>query len=159
MLIIEADLALPEHQETVLALVNAYSCDPMGDGHPLSDEAKRNLIPGLQKHPTTHVFVAFQNETPVGIAVCFLGFSTFAAKPLMNIHDLSVLPAWRGKGFGKALLAAVEKKARELGCCKLTLEVLDINDQAKKTYQAAGFSDGTRAAPKEMCLFYSKRLS
>jgi GNAT superfamily N-acetyltransferase len=158
MTIIEADLACPAHQETVLALVNAYSCDPMGDGHPLSEDAKRSLIPGLQNHPTTHIFLAFLNETPIGIAVCFLGFSTFAAKPLMNIHDLSVLPAWRGKGFGKALLAAVEKKARELGCCKLTLEVLDMNHQAKKTYQAAGFSDGTRATPEETCLFYSKRL-
>jgi ribosomal protein S18 acetylase RimI-like enzyme len=37
------------------------------------------------------------------------------------------------------LLEAVEDKARELGCCKLTLEVMDNNQRALRTYEAAGF--------------------
>ena len=49
-------------------------------------------------------------DNPVGAAVCFIGFSTFAAKPLINIHDFVVLPAARGKGVGRRLLEAVEKK-------------------------------------------------
>lgn len=137
--IVEADLANPAHQEAVLAMVDAYSRDPMGDGRPLDPVAQERLIPGLRRHPTTVILLAFAGEQPVGVAVCFVGFSTFAAKPLINIHDCAVLPEVRGQGVGRALLAAVEAKARALGCCKVTLEVLDQNHRALRTYLAAGF--------------------
>jgi len=137
--IVQADLAMPAHQAAVLKMVDAYSRDPMGDAAPLAAEARTRLIPGLRQHPTTLVFLAFDGEDPVGVAVCFLGFSTFAARPLVNLHDVAVLPTHRGRGVGRGLLAAVEAKARELGCCKLTLEVLDQNQRALRTYAAAGF--------------------
>lgn len=136
---VQADLSRPDHQAAVLAMVDAYSRDPMGDGAPLSAEARERLIPGLRQHPTTLIFLAYDGDTPVGVAVCFLGFSTFAAKPLVNLHDVSIVPTHRGRGIGRALLAAVEIRARELGCCKLTLEVLDQNHRALRTYAAAGF--------------------
>lgn len=136
---VQADLELPEHQAAVLAMVDAYSRDPMGDGAPLAPEVRERLIPGLRAHPTTLVFLAYDGDAPVGVAVCFLGFSTFAAKPLVNLHDVSILPAHRARGVGRGLLAAVEARARELGCCKLTLEVLDQNHRALRTYTAAGF--------------------
>ncbi|MDP7573186.1 MAG: GNAT family N-acetyltransferase, partial [Myxococcota bacterium] len=80
-------------------------------------------------------------KRPVGVAVCFLGFSTFQARPLLNIHDLAVLPEWRGRGVGRALLAAAEDRARQRGCCKLTLEVQDSNRRALQLYERFGFSD------------------
>src|SRR5258708_36226831 len=128
--IVEADLSLPAHQEAVLAMVDAYSRDAMGDGKPLDQDVRAQLIPGLRRHPTTLIFLAFDGDQPVGAAVCFIGFSSFAAKPLINIHDFVVLPTSRGKGIGRRLLKAVEAKAKELGCCKLTLEVVDKNYQA-----------------------------
>jgi ribosomal protein S18 acetylase RimI-like enzyme len=137
--IVEADLSLPAHQQAVLAMVDAYSRDAMGDGKPLDQDIRAQLIPGLRRHPTTLIFLAFDGDQPVGAAVCFIGFSTFAAKPLINIHDFVVLPTSRGKGIGRQLLEAVETKAKELGCCKLTLEVMDKNDQAVRMYQARGF--------------------
>jgi ribosomal protein S18 acetylase RimI-like enzyme len=136
---VQADLQQPDHQAAVLTLVDAYSRDPMGDGAPLSAAARARLIPGLRQHPTTLVLLAYDGDTPVGVAVCFVGFSTFAARPLVNLHDVAVLPSHRGRGVGRALLAAVEAQARELGCCKLTLEVLDQNHRALRTYVAAGF--------------------
>jgi len=105
--ILQADLDRPEHQQAVLELVNNYAMDPMGNGKPLPERVKNELIPGLRKHPATLIFLAYQKSRAVGIAVCFYGFSTFAAKPLINIHDLAVLPDCRGQGIGRILLEAV----------------------------------------------------
>ena len=132
--IVRADLSRPAHQTAVLGLLDAYSADPMGDGKPLSTTARRDLIPGLRRHPTTLVFLACYGGEPVGLAICFRGFSTFAARPLLNIHDFFVAPAHRGAGIGRRLMAAIERHARELGCCKLTLEVLENNHRARKLY-------------------------
>jgi len=156
--IIEADLSLPAHQEAVLAMVDAYSRDAMGDGKPLDQDVRAQLIPGLIRHPTTLIFVAFDGEQPVGATVCFIGFSSFAAKPLISIHDFVVLPTSRGKGIGRRLLEAVEAKARELGCCKLTLEVMDKNHQAVRMYQAAGFERYSLQEEAGAAIFMSKPL-
>jgi len=156
--IIEADLSLPAHQEAVLAMVDAYSRDAMGDGKPLDQDVRAQLIPGLIRHPTTLIFVAFDGEQPVGATVCFIGFSSFAAKPLISIHDFVVLPTSRGKGIGRRLLEAVEAKARELGCCKLTLEVMDKNHQAVRMYQAAGFERYSLQKEAGAAIFMSKPL-
>ena len=148
--IIEADLKQPAHQRAIVEMVNAYARDPMGNGTDLPDEIQQMLIDGLQQHPTTLVFLAYVEGQPSGIAVCFRGFSTFAAQPLVNIHDLSVLPAHRGRGIGRRLLQAVEERARSLGCCKVTLEVRDDNLRAKRIYDEYGFAGDYR--------FMSKRL-
>jgi len=154
----EADLSLAEHQEAVLAMVDAYSRDAMGNGKPLDQDVRTRLIPGLRRHPTTLIFLAFDGIQPIGAAVCFIGFSSFAAKPIINIHDFVVLPASRGKGIGRRLLEAVEAKARELGCCKLTLEVMDKNHQAIRMYQAAGFERYYLQEEAGVAIFMSKPL-
>lgn len=156
---VQADLGRPDHQSAVLAMVEAYSRDAMGDGAPLDPAARARLIPGLRQHPTTLVFLAYDGDAPVGVAVCFLGFSTFAGKPLVNLHDVSVIPTHRGRGVGRSLLAAVEAKARELGCCKLTLEVLDRNHRALRTYAAAGFKRYALQPGAGEAIFLTKPLS
>jgi ribosomal protein S18 acetylase RimI-like enzyme len=156
--VVEADLKLPEHQKAVLAMVDAYSRDSMGEAKPLEPDVRARLISGLQKHPTTLVFLAFDGDQAVGAAVCFIGFSTFAAKPLINIHDFVVLSALRGKGVGRRLLQAIEGKARELGCCKLTLEVMDNNQRALRMYEAAGFVRYALQKEAGTSIFMSKPL-
>src|SRR5687768_10299363 len=116
--VVEADLARADHQGATLRLLDAYAADPMGDGRPVSETARRELIPGLRRHPTTMVFLAYRGAEPVGLAICFQGFSTFAARPLVNISDYYVPPAERGTGIGRLLLEAIERRARELDCCK-----------------------------------------
>lgn len=139
--VLDVDWADPVHRGSVLGLLDAYARDPMGGSEPLPADVKERLLPALEAHPTTRVLLAFDDDTAVGIAVCFLGFSTFAARPLLNIHDLAVLAEWRGRGVGRALLAAVEDRARRAGCCKLTLEVLETNVRARSLYERFGFTD------------------
>ena len=156
--VIEAALDEPQHQEAILHLINAYARDPMGDGRDLPAAVRDRLIPGLQQHPTSLVFLAFDDAIPVGVAVCFVGFSTFAARPLINIHDLAVMPDSRGRGIGRLLLERVEAKGRELGCCKLTLEVREDNHRAQRLYQRFGFGDMPSELGPVRNWFLQKRL-
>lgn len=135
----EADLAREDHAADTLRLLDAYSADPMGDGHPLSEQARRDLIPGLRQHPTTHVFLAHADGDAVGLAICFLGFSTFAARRLLYVMDFFVQPTHRGRGIGKRLMDTIASRASELGCCRLTLEVQENNNHARRIYATAGF--------------------
>ena len=64
--IVEADLNVSEHRDAVLAMVDAYSRDTMGSAKPLDPGVRLRLIPGLQRHPTTLIFLAFEGEQPVG---------------------------------------------------------------------------------------------
>ena len=156
--IVEADLESREHQQAILELSNAYAMDPMGNGEPLSDEVRRKLISGLRQHPTTIIFLAFQDRQAVGIATCFGGFSTFAARPLINIHDFYVIPESRGQKIGQMILSAVEQKARATDCCKITLEVQQNNHRAQRVYETAGFARSVYVEEAGGALFLSKRL-
>ena len=156
--IVEADLNRPDHRQAVSDLTNAYAADPMGNGRPLPDDVRAALIPGLRAQPTLLIFLAYAGADPVGIATCFRGFSTFAARPLINIHDLAVLPSHRGQGIGRRLLETVEARARATGCCKVTLEVQEGNRRARRIYEAAGFAQTVYADGAGGALFFSKRL-
>ena len=158
MEIVEADLAYAPHQQAVLALTDAYARDEMGNGAPLAPEVLARLVPALRAHPTTVIFLAYAGGEPVGIATCFLGFSTFAARPLLNVHDLAVVPPHRGRGTARQLLAAAEAKARALGCCKLTLEVQENNHRARSLYARAGFAQNVYQEAAGGALFYVKPL-
>lgn len=136
-----ANLADPADAAAVLRLIDAYARDPRGGGEPLAPAVREQLVPGLAAHPTSCVWLAFDGAEAAGVCVAFIGYSTFRARPLLNIHDLAVLPGRRGRGIGHALLAAAERHARAIGCCKLTLEVLDDNLPARRLYARFGFED------------------
>jgi len=156
--VLEADLGRSDHQQAVVELLDAYARDPMGNGSPLPTDVKRDLIRGLREHPTTLVFLAYVDGAAKGLAICFRGFSTFAARPLINIHDLAVLPEQRGLGIGRLLLDAIAEKGRSLGCCKLTLEVLENNQRARNVYAAAGFRQAVYVPEAGGALFMTKPL-
>ena len=134
-----ADLSNPQHQRTILDLLDMYCRDDFGDCQPLSAEARENLIPGLIKHGGARVHLAYDEDRPLGVGICMLGFSSFRGKPLVNIHDIAVVPESRGSGVGRRLLEAVAADARQLGCCKVTLEVRSDNVRAMGLYRSVGF--------------------
>lgn len=130
----------PTHAAALIDLLDHYARDPAGGGEPLSDFARGNLVASLAARPFIFSVLAFDGGTPVGLVNAIEGFSTFACKPLVNVHDVVVAASHRGQGIGARLFAEVEAIARERGACKLTLEVLDGNANAKALYQRLGFT-------------------
>lgn len=151
-----ANLDDPSDQTAILELIDMYARDPLGDGAPLAGDVRERLLPGLRQLGTCRVFLAQNRDAFIGIAVCFLGYSSFRARPLVNIHDLAVAPGYRGKGVGRALLEAVEQAARDWGCCRLTLEVRHDNTRARQLYRQFGFESS--AEPADCYLFWKKSL-
>ena len=156
--IVEADLSRAEHQHALVTMLDAYMRDPMEGGVPPSDQVKRDLVPGLRAHPACYVFLAYRDGMPVGFSICFLGFSTFNARPLINIHDIFVDSSVRGAGIGAMLLERIETKARELNCCRITLEVREDNRVARGLYRKVGFEPVVVGADRISMEFWHKPL-
>lgn len=137
----DAHLADARDADAIVTILDSYAFDEVGGSEGLAPDVRERLIPALRQLRTTLVLLAFVEGAPVGVAVCFFGFSTFKAQPLLNIHDLAVLPEHRGRGVGRALLNAAEERARRNGCCRLTLEVQEDNPRARGLYASFGFED------------------
>lgn len=156
--IARVDYADPVQGADLFRLLDLYARDPAGGGKPLDPASKDVLLAGLFAAPGAFSLIARINGEPVGLANCFLGFSTFAMKPLVNIHDIVVAPPQRGRGIGKALFAAVEAEARALGAVKVTLEVLSGNEPAKALYRSLGYGDYVLDPHMGHALFWQKVL-
>ena len=142
--ICRADYANPVHARALVSLLDAYARDPMGGAEPLSEFARTHLVPALAARPQAFSVLAFDgtgSARPIGLVNCLEGFSTFACQPLINVHDVAVLPEHRGQRVAEQMLALVEEIARERGACKLTLEVLQGNAAAINLYQRVGFAN------------------
>lgn len=139
VLIESVDFANARDVAQYLELLDAYARDPMGADHPLPTTVRERLASDLVDHPGAHCLLARHGDTPIGFATCFLGYSTFRARPLLNIHDIAVLPEWRGRSVARDLLAAIAELGQRLDCCRITLEVREDNPRARSIYESAGF--------------------
>jgi len=137
---VRADYAHPAHAAALVLLLDAYASDPAGGGEGLSDFAKQNLVRELAARPQAYSVLAFDGEQPVGLVNCIEGFSTFACKPLVNVHDVAVLASHRGRGIAEQMLALAEVIALERGAVKMTLEVLSGNAGAVRLYERIGYA-------------------
>jgi ribosomal protein S18 acetylase RimI-like enzyme len=138
--VVRARYADPAHAAALIGLLDHYARDPAGGGEPLSDFARENLINELAARPFVFSVLAFDGGTPVGLVNAIEGFSSFACRPLVNVHDVVVLASHRGRGIAARMFAEVEAIARERGACKLTLEVLEENAAARALYRRLGFA-------------------
>ncbi len=156
--IVIANYKNPTHTEAIVYLLNEYAKDEMGGGTELSDFVKANLVSELDKRPQALAILAFLENEPAGLAICFEGFSSFSCMPLLNIHDMVVAPKFRGRSLSQKILAKVQETAKKRGCCKLTLEVLEGNQIAQNTYQSFGF-EGYELNPKMgKAMFWEKKI-
>ncbi len=113
----------------------------------------------VQKRPFFRSAIAYVDDQPAALVNYAEGFSSFAAKPLINIHDLVVHADFRGRGLSHRLLEFVEKEASEIGCCKLTLEVLAENEIAKNSYRKYGFAPYQLTEAGSAAEFWQKKLN
>ena len=84
------------------------------------------------------VLIAEENKKPVGFALYFYHFSTFVGRPGIYLEDLFVEPEFRGKGYGKALLARLASIAKAENCGRLEWSVLDWNTPSIEFYKKLG---------------------
>lgn len=147
------DFENPEHLTALATLTNHYMSDPMGNTPPLNKLQQLRLIDGLANHPTAEILFAITESEVVGLATCFVNFSTFNVKSYLYIHDVIVLDTYRKKGIGIALLEKLTDIATERKYCKITLEVREDNIAAMSLYKKTGFD-----ASKPNMLFWTKNL-
>ncbi|GAB5406563.1 MAG: GNAT family N-acetyltransferase [Aureliella sp.] len=153
-----ANLASAQEAGEMLRLLDVYAQDIKGGGEPLSEYCKANLTSELLKRDNCCVFIARVDGVAVGLSICFENFSTFACRPLLNIHDFLIAPEFRGRGISKLMLAAIEEEAARRECCKMTLEVLEHNEIAVSLYKKFGFEAYELDPSMGRALFFEKPI-
>ncbi|MEO7242182.1 MAG: GNAT family N-acetyltransferase [Variovorax sp.] len=153
-----ANYNVREDAADVVRLLDAYARDPAGGGKALAPAVLARLPQALAARPQAFSVLAFDGEAAVGLVNCFEGFSTFAARPLVNIHDVIVMASHRGRRIAPRMLERVETEACARGACKLTLEVLGGNAAAMKAYVRQGFAHYTLDPALGHAVFLQKPL-
>ncbi len=158
ILVLQASYTNAVHADAIGLLLNSYAEDPMGGGHSVPADLLQQLPAELAKRPHAFSVLAFVGGEPAGLVNCFEGFSTFACRPLVNVHDVMVKEQFRGLGLSQKMLQKVEEIARQRGCCKITLEVLEGNALAQSAYRKFGFDDSVFDPAHGRMLFWHKPL-
>jgi GNAT superfamily N-acetyltransferase len=129
--------AREEDVPTILGLIRGLAeYERLAHEVTASEDALRASLFGA--HPSAEVVIAYVSDTPAGFALWFHNYSTFLAKPGLYLEDLFVLPAFRGRGIGKALLTHLAGIAVDRGCGRMEWTVLDWNAPAIGFYERIG---------------------
>ena len=105
--------------------------------HSVQITEEQLLRDGFGTQPYYECLIAEHDGKPAGFALYFSIYSTWQG-PSLHLEDLFVLPAFRGKGIGKALLNQVAAAAVKRGCVRLQWDVLDWNQPAIDFYHYIG---------------------
>lgn len=105
---------------------------------PDTDAQARLIADGFGAAPKFEAWLAEWDAQPVGYAFFFETYSTFLARPTLYLEDLFVLPDFRRRGIGKALLNHCVKLAKERGCGRMEWTCLDWNVDAQEVYEKMG---------------------
>jgi GNAT superfamily N-acetyltransferase len=97
--------------------------------------------------PRVHALVVEFSGDVVAYAFYFLNYSTWLGRHGIYLEDLYVRPAFRGQGFGKALLIRLAQECVEKGYGRLDWSVLDWNTPSRDFYAALGAEGLTEWVP------------
>ena len=101
-----------------------------------TEDGLRDTLFGVR--PWAEVVIGYVADEPAGFALFFHTYSTFVGKPGLYLEDLFVVPQFRGRGCGKALIAHLAKLAVERECGRFEWSVLDWNEPAIAFYKKLG---------------------
>ncbi len=101
-----------------------------------TEEMIRRALSGPQ--PFAEVLIGEYRSDPVGFALFFHNFSTFAGKPGLYLEDIFIIPGMRGRGFGKVMLQFLARIALERDCGRMEWVVLDWNKPSIDFYKSLG---------------------
>jgi GNAT superfamily N-acetyltransferase len=122
---------------TIVALIKGLA-DYERLGHEVEATLARIRQHGFGRRRYFETLLCFDGRRPVGFALYFFTYSTFLARPTLYLEDLFVTPDARGRGAGKALLAALARIAGRRGCGRMEWAVLDWNTPAIGFYERLG---------------------
>lgn len=100
-----------------------------------ADKLRRDLF---GERPYAEALLAEADGRAVGLALFFPNYSTFATCPGLYLEDLFVIPEYRGRGIGRALIGRVAQLALERGFSRVDWAVLDWNESAIGFYDRLG---------------------
>lgn len=135
MLVIRA--ATPDDVPTIFSLIQALAAYEKLS-HCVTGTAAQLAIDLFGPRPWGEVVLAQWGEDVAGFALFFPTYSTFLTRPGLHLEDLFVVPDYRGRGVGRALLTHVGALAQGRGCGRLEWAVLDWNEGAIAFYERMG---------------------
>ncbi len=134
---LQIDPAQPADAALIVALVRELAAYErlLDDVVITPEDVHRDLF---GQRPYAEAVIARIEGEPVGFALWFHNYSTFAGRPGLYLEDLFVRPAFRGRGYGEALLRHLARVALERGCARFEWSVLDWNEPALAFYRKLG---------------------
>jgi GNAT superfamily N-acetyltransferase len=124
---------VPSDGPTFLSLVCALA--DFENLAPPDEAAQQRLLDDAFVTRRFDLLIAEVDGKPAGYAVIFETYSTFLAQPKLYLEDLFVLPDFRGKGAGLALMQACAREGLARGCARMEWQVLDWNHKAMEFYE------------------------
>ncbi len=138
--------ATPEDAATIVRLVRALA---VFEKEPVESVKLREadvVRDGFGAAPRFEVLIAELDQEPIGFALFFPSYSTWEGRPGLYVEDIFVEERARGLGIGRRLMAEIADIARQRGCPRVELSVLDWNP-AREFYQRIGFQQQTNWLP------------
>jgi GNAT superfamily N-acetyltransferase len=127
----ERDLPAIEHLVRQLARY-----EKLEDAMVASQDDFRQALFGAER--SAYALMAFVDDDPVGFALYFYNFSTFAGKRGIYLEDIYIEPEQRGRGIGSALLKRLARIAKEQNCGRMEWSVLTWNQPSIDFYHRLG---------------------
>ena len=128
--------ACPEDTALILRFIRELAAYEQLEDQVVADE--ETLRRWIFEKKGAEVLFVLEDGREVGFALYFHNFSTFLGRSGVYLEDLFVLPEYRGRGYGKALLCRLAAIAKEEGCGRLEWWCLDWNKPSIDFYKSMG---------------------
>lgn len=133
--------AKPGDEELILALLHDLAVyEKLTDKFKITREAIARDFIG--EHAPLKVTLLYEGEKPAGIATWYHIYSSFAATRGIFLEDLFVRPEFRGRGYGKALMAHLTVEGARNNATYIEWAVLDWNKPSIDFYEGLGAERG-----------------